>query len=317
MPTLVALPRYQMAVAWSEQIPGVFTVGYSVVGSADDHLGSEYPEFPYTGQYDDLSQSVLQLSYQRGRSADLTEVEATSGEITILDDGSLYNPHNLDSPLYGQLNPLRPYRVQAVGPRLVQMTANGWQIDDLTRARAIVSDTFERALLRKRPLAYWRFDEAASSSIDYHDAGDDPDVLAYPQGVALADADTLLAGDPGKAKTFASGSYLTVEDGDSVNPRAAMTIVALLSLPSLTPPLPERYILHKPGQWSFRIDTAGHPSFAYRGNDDALTDIRSVSALAFATPYLVVCSWDGKDLRMWLNGTEVETESVPKPVWSV
>lgn len=315
MPSLTALPRYDSAVAWSELIPGVFTVGYSKLSdgtpSADprqnDTLGEQYPKFPFNMEHDDLSERMLTMSYTRGRSDDLTEVQATSGTMEIVDDDELYNPHNVSSPIVDQLHPLRPYRVRAVGPALVPLTTNGWQIDDVVRARTVIGDGFTSALLRKSSLAFWRFDEPASETLAYEDAGGDPDVLAYPEGTSLTDAPALIAGSSGLAKTLGVGSHLVVQSGDSVNPRAGMTLIALLSLTSVVR-TNDRYIFHKPTQWSLRIDTAGRLSFAYHGTDGLLVDCRTVSQIPLGSRQLCVVCWDGKSVRVWVNRVEVEVE---------
>ena len=307
MPSLTALPQYKSAVAWSEFIPGVFTVGYSKLDGPDT-LGIQYPQFPFNLPYDDISERLLSLTYTRGRSDDLTEVQATGGTMEIVDDDEVYNPHNVSSPIRETLHPLRPYRVRAVGPRLVPLTSNGWVIDDVTRARSVIGDSLEQALLRRKPLGYWRFNEPATGTLAYADEGGDSDMLAYPEGVAIADVATLISGDSGIGKQLANGTRLVVQSGDSVNPRAGMTLIALLKLDVLTPPFADRRIYHKPTQWELRVDTASHLSFSYYGMDGYLIDVRSTPAVVQGVRKFLVVSWDGKNVRMWIDGDEVETE---------
>lgn len=299
----ISLPTYETKVAWSEQITGVFTIGYSRLGGTDV-LGPEFPVPLYDGTYDDLSTLVTEFQYQRGHSDDLTEVVATSGTIRIQDADEVYNPHNRESPLQGQLVPLRPYRLRAKGPRLVRLTTNGSQIDDVMRARTLVSDGFAEALLRKRPLAYWRLNEVAGT-LDYEDATGDPESLAYPSGSAISQEAPILAGDPGYAQRFHDGSRLIALHTDNVNPRATMTAIALLRTPTVWG-LERRTLYNKPRQWEVTIEEQQRLAFAYYGTDDRLVGIRSVPALRADTEYLLTVSWDGKYVRMWFNEDEVE-----------
>lgn len=99
---------YAIGVAWSDNLTGVFRVGYSTVGGTDLLPGG----FGYN-VFDDISSYVREIATKRGRSSDLGAMQQGTCTVILHDRGGRFNPENPSSDLYGQLVPLRPIKIDA------------------------------------------------------------------------------------------------------------------------------------------------------------------------------------------------------------
>lgn len=118
---------YKIEVAWSNYLPGVATLDLSTLGGTDTLGGGDtaYIMQQFGGPYDDITARtdnhvrVESVSWTRGRSDDLSEVQALQATITGRDPTGMMNIHNPNSPLNqgvlasGSNLPLRPVRVTA------------------------------------------------------------------------------------------------------------------------------------------------------------------------------------------------------------
>lgn len=106
---MVELPTFQVGVAWSDELTGVFRVGVSQLDSTSDVLGGG---FGYN-DFDDLTSYVRAVTIQRGRTDDLEQMQQGICSIQLYDSTGRFNPESTSSDLAGMIVPMRPVRISA------------------------------------------------------------------------------------------------------------------------------------------------------------------------------------------------------------
>ncbi len=102
------LPTYNVEIAWSTQLTGVFRLDISLLDGPDVLPGTWG-----NNVYDDLTGNVLSVEIRRGAISELTRVEQGECIITLTDPSGIWNPENPSSPLAGLLVDMRPVRIRA------------------------------------------------------------------------------------------------------------------------------------------------------------------------------------------------------------
>lgn len=103
------VPTWNVEAAWENAISGLVVIGGSLIGS--DIIGGSFAYASWTSVPE-----VQEFSVTRGKSSDLSEVQAGRAVLKLFDATGKYNPLNTSSPLYGKLNPMRPLRIKATDP---------------------------------------------------------------------------------------------------------------------------------------------------------------------------------------------------------
>ena len=97
---------YKVEIAWAQQLLGGFTLDTSTLdGTAV--LGAT---FGYS-TYDDVTAVTKSVSITRGRPSDMSTMNQGMCTLKLVDPSGTYNPQNPNSPLFGNLLPMRPLRV--------------------------------------------------------------------------------------------------------------------------------------------------------------------------------------------------------------
>lgn len=99
---------YDMRVSWDDYIRGLFTVGYSTLGSTDSISGSSFDE-GFEGAYD-LVPRLERIQIRRGRSDDLSAMQEGRISFVCRDPEGVFNVRNPSSPILANLRPMRPVR---------------------------------------------------------------------------------------------------------------------------------------------------------------------------------------------------------------
>lgn len=174
-------PTWDVGVAFSGAVSGVWTVGRSQVGGADV-VGGSFGN----NVFDDISSDVRGIRIARGKASDLGAMESGRCTLVLKDSDGTYSPENPASSLAGYLVPMRPLRVRA-------------QLQD-----------YRRTVLNDSPVAYWRLGE--SSGTRAYDESGNARHGTYAGGVTLGEAGALT-GDVDTAAEFnGSTGYVTVPD---------------------------------------------------------------------------------------------------------
>lgn len=98
---------FDVAVAWTTQLTGVFTIGSSLIGGTDVLAGAFGSEV-----FDDVTPDVSEVVIRRGRSDDLGQLMAGSATIRLHDPDGTYNSLNPSSAIHPNVRPMRPVRVR-------------------------------------------------------------------------------------------------------------------------------------------------------------------------------------------------------------
>lgn len=106
-------PIYRIRIAWGSAIYGVFQLDRSVLGGPDVLAASSWSE-TFMGEFDDVTDDTIVWTTTVGRNDDLSQVQSGTCTLTLRDKGDgHYNPENVASPLYGDMRPMRPCKIEA------------------------------------------------------------------------------------------------------------------------------------------------------------------------------------------------------------
>ena len=103
-------PSITVEAAWSNSVTGYIVIGSSTIES-EDAVGGEFAFNSYTS-----IPEVQEFTITRGRSNDLSTMQASTCVLKLFDSTAKYNPLNTGSVLYGSLQPMRPIRIRATHP---------------------------------------------------------------------------------------------------------------------------------------------------------------------------------------------------------
>lgn len=106
MPT----PAITVEAAWTNSLTGFIVIGTSLIGG-EDAIGGTFAYSSWTSVPE-----VQEFTITRGRSNDLSTIQAGTCTLKLFDSAAKYNPLNSGSSLYGNLNPMRPIRIKATHP---------------------------------------------------------------------------------------------------------------------------------------------------------------------------------------------------------
>jgi len=100
---------YQIEVAWTGQLTGVFIIGTSLIDGPDVIAGVFG-----SNAFDDISADVISVECSRGRANDMAAIQQGRCTIRLIDvrGTGKYNPENSGRSLNGYLVPMRPVRVR-------------------------------------------------------------------------------------------------------------------------------------------------------------------------------------------------------------
>lgn len=101
--------KWTFEVAWNAALGG--TIGTFIIGTSvldgDDTIGG----FFGNEVFDNLTPWLEDVTWQRGRSSHLGEMQPGTLRARLADPDGRFNPHNPDSPLAGQITVMRPARL--------------------------------------------------------------------------------------------------------------------------------------------------------------------------------------------------------------
>lgn len=129
--------QYRVSIGWTGRLSGYFVVGVSTIAPASntpgyDVLGDNIAVPGYKGTYDILADDKygpLNFTCTRGRDDNFSNILAGQLDLVLNDVyPGRYNPKNPLSPLYGQIVPFRPVRLDTSldgGASWIGMF-NGW-----------------------------------------------------------------------------------------------------------------------------------------------------------------------------------------------
>lgn len=103
-------PSITVEAAWTDSLTGFIVIGSSMIGS-EDAVGGTFAFSSFTS-----IPEVQEFTITRGRSSDLSTIQAGTCVLKLFDSTAKYNPLNTGSALYGSLNPMRPIRIKATHP---------------------------------------------------------------------------------------------------------------------------------------------------------------------------------------------------------
>ena len=151
----------------------------------------------------DISNLIWAVSIRRGRQRLLSEFEAGTASVTIIDQNGDFNPSNPSSPYYGDLVPLRKIQVEAEYNGSTYVLFTGF-ITNYDTGFAVGSDEFSRVTFRcvdaLRLFTTAQITSVPGSGAQLSGARVDAilDELDYPSTLRDIDAgDSTLQADPG------------------------------------------------------------------------------------------------------------------------
>ena len=151
----------------------------------------------------DISSLIWAVSIRRGRQRLLSEFEAGTANVTIIDQNGDFNPSNPASPYYGDLVPLRKIQIEAEYNGTTYILFTGF-ITTYDTGFAIGSDEFSRVTFRcvdaLRLFSTAQITSVPGSGVQLSGARVDAilDELDYPATLRDIDAgDSTLQADPG------------------------------------------------------------------------------------------------------------------------
>lgn len=108
---MAVLPTYDVRIGWGAVAANAFTFGVSTLGEGDV-LGSQlYTDFG--GAYDDVTTMLQGFRVTRGRDDYLSGMPMSECILRLVDVDGMFNPRNSASPVFGQVNAMRPVRITA------------------------------------------------------------------------------------------------------------------------------------------------------------------------------------------------------------
>jgi hypothetical protein len=154
----------------------------------------------------DISDLIWSVSIRRGRQRLLSEFEAGTAAVTIIDQNGDFNPSNPSSPYFGDLVPLRKIQIEAEYNGTTYVLFTGF-ITKYDTGFAVGSDEFSRVTFRcvdaLRLFTTAQITSVPSSGIQLSGARVEAilDELDYPSTLRDIDAgDSTLQADPGTAR---------------------------------------------------------------------------------------------------------------------
>lgn len=164
--------------------------------------------------------------------------------------------------------------------------------------------TYADEVLADSPLAYYRLGESSGTSmVDSSGNGHDGSYVGSPTlgatGLLGGDSDTAMVADSGKYATTPTGSWKS---------QSTVTVEALINPSAISGTLPNRFIgnddeLGASRSYSLDLDTSGHlaATLWIAGSQRFCT---GSTVLVTGNAYHVVMTYDGTDIKVYVNGVE-------------
>jgi VCBS repeat-containing protein len=148
--------------------------------------------------------------------------------------------------------------------------------------------------------AYWRLGEPVGTGIVADSTGNNPGNLA-PLGYTTQGAAGLLGNDTDAAVSFnnTGTSYISIADSVSLSPTAAISVEAWVK-PSATD-ANYHSVIEKNASYWLRIENNGKLYF-YRSSVGVWVGVAGTTTPAAGTTYHVVGTYDGANLKLYVNG---------------
>lgn len=250
-------------------------------------FGNDPGDAPYTWTdvTGDSEKRAAGLRYSRGRQNERGQMETGTGAVTFKDMVSAFDPDNASSDYYPDVVPMVPVRALL----------------------AILELSYRVHVLNDAPLAYWRLGETAGTAavdeLGYHD-------LLY-SGATLNAADALTNdNNPAVSLTAATQHVSATDPSKFAFPGlAAFTFEAWVYPTTLD--ANARIVGSKwhtsPSDQGWALDINATNLRFRRGNAGTTTTLSygHAGAIAVNNWYLVACSFDGANMRIYLNGSLV------------
>lgn len=146
--------EYEIHIAWAGDVVNPFVIGESTLGGGDQLGGLFGTDF--SGEHDNVSMDTKLFDIRRGRSDPMSDIQAGTCELVLLDTDGKYNPENQTSPLYGYITPMREVRIRALYDGNYYVLFRGFlrtaEYDPVTYETSIRCEDLFMRLDRTRPV---------------------------------------------------------------------------------------------------------------------------------------------------------------------